>query len=140
VSQLHATKNDLKRAFRKHYKLYNVLQPQQHQMTRRLILFYVVETGLKYHLLGIIRKSNTNDLQNHYGNIGHNIRKMLQEAHCRGNFSLAEFLTEKKQRVEPEQFHQMWRYGIKAEKIEGENKAEDQLKKIAEWLDTLVVR
>jgi hypothetical protein len=109
-------------------------------MTRRLILFYAVETGLKYHLLGIIRKSNTNELQSHYSNIGHNIRRMLQEAHCGRNFSLTGFLIDKKQRVDSEQFHQMWRYGIKAKKAKDENKAEDQLKKIAEWLDTLVGR
>jgi hypothetical protein len=80
VSQLCAPKNDLKRAFKKHYALYNALQPHDHQMTRRLILFYAVETGLKYHLYRYNKKSNTDELQERYNNIGHNIKRMLQEA------------------------------------------------------------
>jgi hypothetical protein len=140
VSQLCATKNNLKRAFQKHYELYNSLQPNHHQITRRLVLFYAVETGLKYHLLGIIRKSNTDELQMRYNNIGHNIKRMLQEAQCGGRFKLSEFQTERSQRVDSGKFHQMWRYGIKAQKPDDENKAENELKKIAEWLDTLVGR
>jgi hypothetical protein len=109
-------------------------------MTRRLILFYAVETGLKYHLLGIIRKSNTDELQMRYNNIGHNIKRMLQEAQYGGQFKLVGFSTEKKQTVVPEQFHQMWRYGIQAKKLDDENQAEHELKKIVEWLATLVIR
>jgi hypothetical protein len=109
-------------------------------MTRRLILFYAVEAGLKYHLLGIIKRSNTDELQNQYGNIGHNIKRMLQEAQCGGQFKLTEFQTAARQKVDTEQFHQVWRYGIKAKKTDDENKAEGELKRIAEWLDTLVSR
>jgi hypothetical protein len=98
-------------------------------MTRRLILFYAVETGLKYYLLGIIRKSNTDQLQDRYDDLGHNIKRMLHEAHCGGQFNLKDLKTERGQNVNPEQYHQLWRYGIKATRAKDENKAEDELKK-----------
>jgi flavodoxin len=97
-----------------------------------------VENGLKYHLLGIIRKSNTDELQQYYNNIGHNIKRMLKEAQCGGQFNLKGFSTEREQWAEAEQFHQVWRYGVKAKKSADEDNAEATLKKIAEWLDPIV--
>jgi hypothetical protein len=138
MAQLCAKKSDLKRAFIKHYELYNSLQPNHHQMTRKLILFYAIETGLKYYLLGIIHKSNTDELHQYYDDIGHDIRRMLKEANRGGQFILEGFLTEGKQWAEPGQFHQMWRYGIRAKETGDENKAETVLKKIVEWLDSII--
>ncbi|GHV89493.1 hypothetical protein AGMMS50267_18530 [Spirochaetia bacterium] len=138
--QLYATKNELKHAFQKHYSLYKELVPNSHQMTRRLVLFYTVETGLKYYLLGIIRKSNTDELQEYYDGIGHDINRMLKYANCGGQFTLKCFSTSTSQSVAPNRLHEMWRYGIKAQKSSDDGAAEKVLNDIASWLEISIQR
>jgi hypothetical protein len=145
MAQLNATKKNLKHAFQEHFNLYKSLDTTKHQISRRLILFYAVEVGLKYYLLNKFFKKNTDDLEKYidathrYYN-GHDIKSLLKYANCNGEFisRLGHFETEKKQQVEPYQFHQIWRYGIKARKENDEDNAENALKDIAQWLEPLI--
>jgi hypothetical protein len=145
MAQLVATKNELKQAFQKHYSLYKKLEPiNSHQLFRRLILFYAVEIGLKYYLLDIIKKNNTEELKQYHGyeylsTNGHDIKQMLKSTKCGSQFTLASFTVKNGQQVEPYQFHQLWRYGI-VDNSTVEAEAEDKLKKIANWLEGEITR
>jgi hypothetical protein len=140
MSRLYATKRDLKDSFEKHYHLYCTLKPDTYQLSRRLILFYVIETGLKYFLLNMIRKNNTQELQSHRGyeylqDHGHDIKKMLKSADIEGQFVLKDLKSDNDQPIKPEQYHQAWRYGIKFKNPDKEAEAEKKLKELAEWLE-----
>jgi hypothetical protein len=70
---------------------------------------------------------------------GHDIKQMLKSAIRCGQFVLTSFTAKNGQPVEPHQFHQLWRYGIEGNAAK-EADAEDKLKKIADWLESKIIR
>jgi len=64
MAKLSASRQNLKTAFQKHKACYDFLQ-NNHDRSRRMVLFYAVETGLKVYLLDKIKKHNVEDLFQH---------------------------------------------------------------------------
>jgi hypothetical protein len=115
-------------------------------MTRRLLLFYAVESGLKCFLLGEIHKNTTDELQEYHEfsylkeGSGHDINSLVKSAGIGDsrNYQMVHFSVPKKRpsvEIEPEELHQIWRYGIELGISEYEEQAEVILKNIAIWLD-----
>jgi hypothetical protein len=145
VARLPATRHELKRSFEKHFHVYTTIDQTFHPMTRRLVLFYSVESGLKCHLLWKIGKNNTNDLQNHQGfdylqAHGHDIKQLVKSSGISGSsqYILKSVSDIHGNKIEPENLHQIWRYGITVQKSRDEQDAEDTLKNIALWLKTVL--
>jgi hypothetical protein len=114
-------------------------------MTRRLLLFYSVESGLKCYLLRKIEKNNTTDLQNHRAfdylqAHGHDIKQLVKSSGISGRsqYILKSVFDMHGNKIEPENLHQIWRYGITARKSRDEQEAEDTLENIALWLKTVL--
>jgi hypothetical protein len=146
MAQLAATVRELKTSFRKHFHVYNKIDPTFNPMTRRLLLFYSVESGLKCFLLMKIRKNNTNDFQQHHEysylrEHGHDIKKLIKFSGISGSadYNLTHFTDIHGNQIEPEYLHQIWRYGIKTDKEQNEAEAERVLKNIALWLNTVII-
>ncbi|MDR3138625.1 MAG: hypothetical protein LBT95_03010 [Treponema sp.] len=146
MAQIPASRRELKNAFSKHYHVYNAMDQSYHPMTRRLLLFYAVESGLKCYLLKNIHKYMTselytykqfNDLQEH----GHDIRRLVKFAGISGqkDYQLGNLFMKNGDTIAPEQFHQLWRYGIESRVLENEDRIEVTLKNIADWLSSNLV-
>lgn len=139
--RLNVTRREFSDSYRRHYRLYkNTIGDSK---TRRLILFYSVECGLK----SLIMKNTGNDtyekLEKYckgHGKgelVGHNIKEMLKEVNPRNAFVLKNIeLKGSGGSVEPKKFNEMWRYGVAVADAREEEKAEYTLAKIAEWLNT----
>jgi hypothetical protein len=142
MAQTPASQQELKNSFKKHYHVYNTIDTSFHPMTRRLLLFYVVESGLKCYLLKKIHKNRTDELYSHreYMELkehGHDLRRLVKLAGIggQGAYQLKRLVRSNEQTVEPEQFHQLWRYGIKTKTSESEEQAETVLQNIVAWLN-----
>ncbi|MEY8427186.1 hypothetical protein AALA00_05560 [Lachnospiraceae bacterium 46-15] len=139
--KLNVTRREFSDSYRSHYKLYK--NTNGNSKTRRLILFYSVECGLK----SLIMKNTGNDTYEELEKyckgsgkgelIGHNIKEMLKEVNPRNAFVLKDIeLKSSGGSVQPKKFNEMWRYGIAVADVREEEKAENTLVKIAEWLNT----
>ena len=144
MKRIPASTKQLKTAFKKHYFVYkNICDNTNFEpITKRLILFYSVESGLKYFLLNKIGKNTTDAFRDHpeYGFLidhGHDLKKMIEIAQIGNtiNFQLKHTFSLRGGKIEPEQFHQIWRYGIEVKNSEDEAKSEDVLKNVANWLE-----
>jgi hypothetical protein len=139
MAQIPVSQMELKNAFKKHYHVYSTIDSSYNPITRRLLLFYAVESGLKCYLLKRIHKNTTNELYAYYKSVGlrgHDIRRLVKLVGIMGKdaYHLKRFVMADGNLVEPEQFHQVWRYGIKTESAKNEAQAESILKNIAVWL------
>jgi hypothetical protein len=78
-----------------------------------------------------------NNLQEH----GHDIRLLVKFAGIGGqkNYQLGNLFMKNGNTIAPEQFHQLWRYGIESKDPENENRIEATLKNIADWLSGKLV-
>ena len=141
-----ADKRDYKEGYKKHYHTYRYLNSQNgNVLSRRLLLVYSVECGLKYKLLekwGINSFDEIKEIlkdKNHprHKILGtHNLRRIIKELGQEGQFHFPQIKTTHKDEVSSEEYHQMLRYGIKTD--ERDKKKEDQceeiLRQIAEWI------
>lgn len=142
-----ADKKDYKKGYRKHYHTYQLLNSQNGTvLSKRLLLFYSIECGLKYKLLekwevvssGEIREILSD--KNHPKNkiLGtHNLRKILKELGQEGEFHFPEIATVHKDKISIEDYHQMQRYGIQTDDrdIKKEKQLEEVLQQIAVWIE-----
>jgi hypothetical protein len=146
MAQIPASRRELKNAFGKHYHVYNTMEHPSPPMTRRLLLFYAVESGLKSYLLKGIHKHMTselyaykqfNDLQEH----GHDIKLLVKFAGISGqkDYQLGNLFRKNGDTIAPEQFHQLWRYGIESRASKNEDHIEVVLRNIADWLSNNLV-
>ena len=138
MAKLPATRQNLKTAFQKHKACYEFMQ-NHHDRSRRLVLFYAVESGLKVYLLDKIHKHSIEDLFQHQGysylqDNGHDIIKMLKSANLSGQYRLKVLHGDKNIQVEPHQYHQFWRYGLNSKNETEEQEVEKTLYHIAEFL------
>ena len=142
-----ADKKDYKRAYLKHYMAYQKLaHTNDTVISRRLLLVYSVECGLKYKLLEKWRLLSTENIISNKKNaksgvIGsHDLKVLLKELGQEGKFHLTQIVTVHKEIIAIKDFHQICRYGINA-KDENLNKMqqnENELYKIAKWLKEVI--
>lgn len=141
-----ADQRDYKRGYKKHYYTYQLLNSQNSStLSKRLLLVYSVECGLKYKLLENWDIRSSNEIreiltdQNHprHKILGtHNLRKLIKELGQEGQFDFPQMKTNHKDHVSAEEYHQMKRYGINADDrdTKKEDKFEEVLQKIADWI------
>lgn len=143
-----ADKNDLKNGYRKHYSAYKILNSRNSKVviSKRLLLAYSVECGLKYKLLDEWKINSAKQIREIYQNkqhpkhaiLGsHDLKKIIKELGQEGNFEFPRLKTIHSDNINVEEFHQMQRYGI-APDSNNISKTEDfeiVLRKIAEWIE-----
>lgn len=142
-----ADKRDYKTGYRKHYHTYQLLNSQNGAiLSKRLLLVYSVECGLKYILLDKwevvsseeIREILSDKTHPKHTILGtHNLRKILKELGQEGEFHFPDIATAHKDNISIEEYHQMQRYGIQADDrdISKEKQLEKVLQQIADWIE-----
>lgn len=139
-----ADKRDYRKGYKKHYELYKQLKSNNSDVnSRRLLLIYSVECGLKYMLLDKWREENpqkifeSKDENKKQILKTHNLEKILKELGQQGNFKFPQLETLHKDYAGADTYHQLYRYCIKIlPKEQGkEEKLEETLKNIACWIE-----
>ena len=113
MAKIRADQKNYKKAFEKHLNSYlngeNVSDP-----SKRLLLAYCVECGLKYRIMEknrIQRVSQANiELSEVLGT--HDMKRMLKELGMTGTYRFKNFTTEYGDNITTENYHQMCRYAI----------------------------
>lgn len=139
MSQINITRSEFQRSFRNHYLLYNKTDAGFSPRTRRLILFYAVECGLKSLILKNIGKNTYEELSEYYQTNGkhkpgHNLKEMTKEVGIETTFPLKSITLKKGRLIRSEQYNELWRYGAAIESSAEEEREEQTLIAIAEWL------
>lgn len=139
--KLNTTRKEFQDSYTEHYKLYKNTDSNLSPKTRRLILFYAVECGLKSLLLKQIGCDTYNDLVVYCSTnpdkkvAGHDIKALIKEVNPRNEYVLKDIhLHDGNRTVRPRQFNELWRYGPAVANPEEEENAEKVLGKIAEWI------
>lgn len=139
-----ADKKDYRRGYKKHYQLYKRLKDENSDVnSRRLLLVYSVECGLKYMLLDRWNEENPVNIlegkDNRKKDIlkSHNLEKILKELGQQGNFKFPQLETVHKDTVISETYHQLYRYCIRTQEKqqEKEEKFEKSLSDVACWIE-----
>lgn len=139
-----ADKKDYRRGYKKHYQLYKRLKSEQSDVnSRRLLLAYSVECGLKYMLLDKWNEENPKNILS--GNddrkkdilTSHNLEKILKELGQQGMFKFPQLETVHKNIVISETYHQLYRYCIRTQEKQQdkEKKLEESLNSVACWIE-----
>ena len=138
-----ADKRDYKRGYKKHYALYKRLrEDNSDQNSRRLLLIYSVECGLKYMLLVKWREENPKEILESADErrkkvlTSHNLEKILKELGQQGNFKFPQLETIHKDHVTSETYHQLYRYCVRTREKEEDKESvlEKTLKNLANWI------
>lgn len=137
--RINVTRREFQESYRRHYKMYK--ETAENEKTRRLILFYSVECGLKSLLMKDMGNNTYEEFAECCGSEkselkGHNISAMLKELNPQNDYCLRSITLKRGGSVPPKQFNELWRYGAALADGEEEEKAEKTLVKIAEWIDT----
>lgn len=139
-----ADKKDYKRGYEKHYRTFQRLkQTNDDARSRRLLLVYSVECGLKCKLLDNWHENNPKEILDNKDDwrrpiiTTHNLEKILKELGQASVFKFpAAIETKHGDFVNSEDFHQFCRYGVEAKnKSDKEEKYEEELMKVADWLE-----
>ncbi len=145
-----ADKRDYNTGYRKHYAAYERMRENNTDTkSRRLLLIYCVECGLKYKLLSkwgmdnpkeLLEKAkeelDDDDKRKRDVLTSHDLEILLKELGQQGIFQFPRFKTVHKQTVSPQTYHQLYRYGIKTNESEAseEQNLENSLKDVLEWI------
>lgn len=138
-----ADKREYISGYKKHYFTYlSLKQTNSSVRSRRLLLVYCVECGLKYLLLGSWHENSPKEIienkeDKRSGIIGgHNLEIMLKELGQAGVFKFPHMTTIHQDNVFIGNFHELCRYniGLKKEDTVKEDQYELELQKIAEWI------
>lgn len=138
-----ADKRDYRKGYEKHYQSYKRLKGENADIySRRLLLVYSVECGLKYKLLDKWNVENPQKILESADDKkvkilkSHNLEKILKELGQQGNFKFPRLKTVHRDIVDAESYHQFYRYCINTNEnqLDKEEKVEDSLNDIACWI------
>ena len=137
--RINVTRREFHDSYRRHYKLYKEMKGSE--KSRRLLLFYSVECGLKSLLMKDLGKNTYEEFVECCGSEkselkGHNIKAMIKELNPKNDYCLRNIPLKRGGSAPPKQFNELWRYGAASDDEEAEEKAEKTLAKIAEWIHT----
>lgn len=145
MAKINVKRREYQESFKKHYKVYRSTEFLKENNTRRLILFYSVECGLKCLILKKTGKNTYEELceyariSNKREICGHNIKAMLKELDL--TFTLKSIKLNKNvgaKQIAPKEYNQLWRYGIQTKNERDEQQVEEVLNKIAEMIRTKI--
>lgn len=140
MGQLNATRREYWQSYEKHYDLYQKTEKAASPKSRRLLLFYSVECGLKSLILKNIGKNTFQDLKKYSENKnnklhGHDVKAMTEELGIVKKYTLKRIrLKNSGGYALPEQYNQLWRYGVGVEDEREEDREEKTLQKLAEYI------
>ena len=138
-----AYKRDYRRGYYNHYQSYKRLKSENADInSRRLLLIYSVECGLKYKLLDRWNEKNPQKILEGTDDKkikmlkSHNLERILKELGQQGNFKFPRLKTAHRNIVDAETYHQLYRYCINTQErqLDKEEKIEDSLNDIACWI------
>ena len=138
-----ADKRDYRKGYEKHYQSYKRLKGEKADInSRRLLLVYCVECGLKYKLLDQWNEGNPQKILEGTDDKkirilkSHNLERILKELGQQGNFRFPRLKTVHRDIVDAESYHQFYRYCIKIQEKQSdeEKKVEELLNDIACWI------
>lgn len=140
-SRINITRREFQDSYRRHYKMYK--ETTGNEKSRRLLLFYSVECGLKSLLMKDLGKNTSEEFVKCCGSekkelTGHDIRAMLKKLNPHNSYCLRNIHLKRGGYVSPDKFNELWRYGAALEDKDEEEKAEKTLMKIAEWIHTIL--
>lgn len=137
MAKIRADLKNYKRAFKKHLHSYSNWNTGS-DITRRMVLCYCIECGLKCLVMQnnrISRISQANDeIEKVLGS--HDFRVLLKAVNQVSNFKFKTFKSEYGDTVTPNEFHQICRYCIETRngEITYINEFEETLQEVKEWL------
>ena len=137
--QINITRSEFQLSWKNHYSLYKRTNSVVSPRTRRLLLFYSVECGLKSLIMKNIGKNTYEELRMYSEEQGkhihgHDLKAMMQEIGIEHKYPLKRICLAKEGQCAPERYNELWRYGAGVEDAEEEVKAEKILEKVAEWI------
>ncbi|MCI9230211.1 MAG: hypothetical protein HFH96_03735 [Lachnospiraceae bacterium] len=138
-NRINITRREFQDSYRRHYKMYR--ETTGNDKSRRLLLFYSVECGLKSLLMKELGNNTYDEFVECCGSenkklTGHNISAMLKRLNPHNSYCLRNIHLKRGGFAPPEKFNELWRYGAALEDVNEEEKAEKTLAKIAEWIHT----
>ncbi len=138
-NRINVTRREFQDSYRRHFKMYK--ETAGNDKTRRLILFYSVECGLKSLLMKDLGKDTYEEFSECCEGEkkelrGHNISAMIKALNPSDDFNLKKIYLKRGGSVLPKQFNELWRYGADVNDEREEERAENTLLKIAEWIHT----
>ena len=139
MSRIQADRKNFKGAYKKHFYSYERLRDGS-DITKRLILCYCVECGLKYLIMENRKIANISQADEEISKVlgSHDFKALLKEVKRAGIYQFKNFQTEHGDTVNAENYHQLCRYCINAKDIKCINEYEITLNKIAEWLKEVI--
>lgn len=139
---LRADQRDYKQAFKKHLHAYSNWQATGSDSSKRLILTYCVECGLKYEIMKQERLLQVADAQEDIrGELAsHDLRKLLKRLNKAGTYTFPLIKTNHDEDVYPEVYHQLCRYCINPgdKYIDAIQRFDSILEEIAKWIEERV--
>ena len=138
--QINITRREFQNSCKNHYYLYRTADSSISPKSRRLLLFYAVECGLKSLIMKNIGKNTYEELKKYSEEQGkrihgHDLKAMAQEMGIEHKYSLRRIHLAKEGECAPDRYNELWRYGATVADEEEEIKAEKTLLWIAEWIE-----
>ena len=138
-SRIKVKRREFQDSYRRQYKIYK--ENTGNSKSRRLLLFYSVECGLKSLLMKDLGNNTYEEFVQCCGRekkdlTGHNISAMLKKLNPHSSYCLRNIHLKRGGCVPPEKFNELWRYGAETEDGDEEEKVEKTLARIAEWIHT----
>lgn len=134
-----ADKRDYKKGYNRNIASYKVLT-EKNVYSKRMLLFYSVECGLKYLLLNKWGIVDLNQIEKESEQekllYSHNINAILKELGYQGMITFPVLRTIHNDPVNIEAYHQVCRYGIRIaeQDVEKEKRLEASLNQVANWI------
>lgn len=139
MARVQANRKNYKGAYKKHAYTYEKLRDGS-DITKRLILCYCVECGLKYLIMedrNIVKISQADD-EILKLLCSHDFKALVKAVKRAGTYQFKDFKTEYGDSVNAQNYHQLCRYCIDAEDISDVNEYDKTLIEIAEWLKEVI--
>jgi len=142
MAGLRADQRNYKNAFHQHFHAYKNWLDKDSEISRRLLLVYCVECGLKYLVMRTLKIQKVDQAQEEIRQeLGsHDFLKLLIRLKQAGPYNFRPFFTEYGAEVRPCTYHQICRYCIRprAEDQERIKEYDKQLEDIAAWISEKV--
>lgn len=135
---IQAVQQDYKKAFQKHFHAYSHWDKTGSDISKRLILIYCVECGLKCALMQSLQIQKVRDAREEIANAlsSHDLQKLIKQLNIAGAYAFPHIQTIHGDVVTLATYHQLCRYSIRPIKAHEPyiQKYDNQLVDIAGWL------
>ena len=139
MAGIQANLKNFKGAYKKHAYTYERIRDGSN-ITKRLILCYCVECGLKYLIMDENRIYKITQADEELSEIlrSHDFKKLLKAVKKAGTYQFGNFQTEYGDIVNAGNYHQLCRYCVDAKDIKDIRAYDSTLNKIADWLKEVI--